>query len=178
MKRIIPFILALAMLLGCAHAQGGLTEFAAYDISTAVVTEENVKMDVVNQDIFADYDLTMINVWATWCVYCVKEMPELAKLKDMLPENVNVITICTDAASEFALALDILEETGAKNIPTLAPSEEMIDFLTSVAAFPTTYFVDSEGNFVGSPIMGVPSMDNAAVAYASIAEEVLASLED
>jgi hypothetical protein len=108
----------------------------------------------------------------------VKEMPELAKLKEMLPENVNLITICDDASYETELTQKILNETGA-NFQTLMTTEEMYtQLLAYVYAFPTTFFVDSEGVPVVQPLTGVSSMENAADAYYSIIEQILQLMEE
>lgn len=172
MKRVLTLTLALllAALIPFACAEStGLTDFSTYDMEA----------NPVDQSIFADYDLTMVNIWATWCGYCVQEMPELAKLKDMLPENVNLISICDDAATETELAYNILQSTGATNFQTLMATQEMYDqFLNQVYAFPTTYFLDSAGNPVGEPIMGVPDLEDPAGTYYSIIQEVLGMLED
>ena len=135
--------------------------------------------NVVTETIFESYDLTMVNIWATWCGYCVYEMPELARLQNMLPENVNLISICDDAADEPELAASILNASGC-SFQTLAASEEMYDqLLGGVYAFPTTYFLDSEGMPVGEPIIGVISLDgDAAELYAGVVQEVLDMLED
>ena len=171
MKRTMILILALILALGAPTALAewsGLTSFSTYDMQLQPVTEE----------IFAPYDLTMVNIWATWCGYCVREMPELAKLKDMLPENVNLITICDDATTETELAYNILQQTGATNFQTLMGTQEIYDqFLYQVYAFPTTYFLDSEGNPVGEPIVGVPSLEDTANTYYGVIQEVLAMLE-
>ena len=172
MKKVLILMLTLAMLTSAAFAEG-LTSFTAQDVSQGYDNPATV-----TQDIFAPYDITMVNVWATWCGYCVKEMPELARLKDMLPENVNMISICDDATSEVELAYQILETTGATNFPTLIPSEEMYSQLLGyVYSFPTTYFVDSEGVAVGY-ITGVPSMENAADAYLEIIGKALEMVEN
>lgn len=172
MKRTMILILALILALGAPTALAewsGLTSFSTYDMQMQPVTEE----------IFSGYDLTMVNIWATWCGYCVQEMPELAKLKDMLPENVNLITICDDATTETELAYSILQQTGATNFQTLMGTQEIYDqFLYQVYAFPTTYFLDSQGNPVGEPIVGVPDLQDAAGAYYGVTMEVLAMLED
>lgn len=177
MKKFLALVLALAMLSTFAMAEAGLTNFKTYDIN--IKEGETTEMKLVSQDIFKPYDLTMVNIWATWCGYCVQEMPELAKLKDMLPENVNLITICDDAAAETQLAYQILQMTGATNFPTLMAVEDMYNgqLLANVYAFPTTYFLDSNGMPVGEPITGVPSLEGAADAYLSIINEVLASME-
>ena len=172
MKRAMILLLALAMLIAASAAcaeESGLTSFSTYDMEAQPVDES----------IFSGYDLTMVNIWATWCGYCVQEMPELAKLKDMLPENVNLITICDDATTETELAYNILQQTGATNFQTLMGTQEIYDqFLYQVYAFPTTYFLDSQGNPVGEPIVGVPDLQDAAGAYYGVTMEVLAMLED
>ncbi|MGN0185192.1 MAG: TlpA family protein disulfide reductase [Aristaeellaceae bacterium] len=172
MKKTLILLLALAMLVAVPAAlaeTSGLTSFSTYDMEAQPVDES----------IFSGYDLTMVNIWATWCGYCVQEMPELAKLKDMLPENVNLITICDDATTETELAYNILQQTGATNFQTLMGTQEIYDqFLYQVYAFPTTYFLDSAGNPVGEPVVGVPDLDDPAGTYYGIIQEVLAMLED
>ena len=116
MKKTLILLLALAMLVAAPAAlaeTSGLTSFNTYDMEAQPVDES----------IFSGYDLTMVNIWATWCGYCVQEMPELAKLKDMLPENVNLITICDDATVETELAYTILQGTGATNFQTLMATQ-------------------------------------------------------
>lgn len=170
MKRILSIIMVLMMLLAASAsaAEVGLTDFTTTDMEGNTVTQE----------IFADYDLTMVNIWATWCGYCIEEMPELAKLKKMLPENVNLITICDDASYEPDLTQQILRESGA-NFQTLKTTEDMYtQLLAYVYAFPTTFFVDSQGVPVVQPLTGVPSLENAADAYYTIIEQVLKLMEE
>ena len=177
MKKLFALLLAVILTASCALAEVGLTDFQTYDIN--IQPGEVTELIPVSQDIFAAYDLTMVNIWATWCGYCVQEMPELAKLKDMLPENVNLISICDDASTEVELAYQILQGTGATNFPTLIATQEMYDqLLNQVYAFPTTYFLDSNGIPVGEPITGVPSLEDAAQTYLSIIHEVLDMMEE
>ena len=166
MKKIFAIILSLALLCSMAFAEG--VSFTATDMEGNTVTES----------ILADYDLTMVNVWATWCGFCIEEMPAFAGLKDSLPDNVNLITICEDASIEPELTQQILEASGA-NFTTLAATADMFygGMLTNVYAFPTTLFLDSEGNPVGEDLVGVPSLDDPAGAYYSIIMERLAMLE-
>ena len=50
------------------------------------------------QEMFADYDLTMVNVFTTWCTPCINEIPDLEKLKNnMADQGVNVVGIVLDA---------------------------------------------------------------------------------
>ncbi|AOT72439.1 TlpA family protein disulfide reductase [Geosporobacter ferrireducens] len=130
---------------------------------------------IFTNDDLAKYDLTMVNIWTTWCTYCIEEMPDLQKLySDMLPDNVNLITICGDAKEEPELSRKIMERIEC-TFKTLVPDEKLQkSLLNEVQAFPTTIFVDSEGNIVGDPQMGAPSADGkVADAYLKLINERL-----
>ncbi len=111
----------------------------------------------VTQNIFSEYDLTMVNIWATWCPPCVGEMDELEEVYQSLPENVNMITLCDDGAIETDLALEILAENGC-TFDAIVPNNEIYaNFMSSnITAFPTTIFVDNEGTVFGPVIQGAP----------------------
>lgn len=113
----------------------------------------------VTQNIFADYDLTMVNIWATWCGPCVSEIPDLADLAENLPQNVNMITICTDADENRELAEEILTEAKA-GFMTIAGDENLKNtLLKDVVSYPTTVFIDKNGNFVGNSLLGAYSAE-------------------
>ena len=127
----------------------------AGDMSDFETTD--LKGNVVTQEIFADYDITAINVWATWCGVCIHEMPYFGGIIEGLPENANFITICHDAADDMELAQAIIDSTGA-DITTLVVNDELNEkVISAVTAFPTTIFVDSQGHVVGEPMIGIPS---------------------
>lgn len=110
---------------------------------------------VYQTDVFADYDLTIINVWATWDNPCITQMPELAKLDTVLPENVNLISICMDANENQVLAQEIMDYCNT-SYPVLLPSDSLEeDVLQHITSVPTTFFVDHNGEIVGEPLVGV-----------------------
>lgn len=164
------FCLLLALLLifcASALAEEGLTALSTTDMEGHAVT----------QDIFANYDLTLVNIWATWCPYCIQEMPSFSKLTGILPENVNFITICTDAAEQKSLAEDILRESNA-NFQTLMASPELYDLIAAqVTAFPTTLFLDSAGRPAASPLVGAVPSDDPSEIYCAAAMGVLGMME-
>ena len=105
----------------------------------------------------------MINLWATWCSPCVREIPDLAKLHaSMLPAGTNMISICIDANDDPQSAKEILNAASAR-FTTLVPNNDLTPFLNSITSMPTTIFVDSQGNVIGKPIIGVPGRDPAEV---------------
>ncbi len=111
----------------------------------------------VTNDIFADYDLTVVNFWATYCNPCINELPELAEWKKELPDNVNLIGLLVDVdekgSDQYKLAEKIIKETGA-DYQHLIATEEFDDMISNLVGVPTTFFVDSTGKIIGEPFAG------------------------
>ena len=131
--------------------------------------------ETVTQDVFADYDMTVVNVWATWCNPCISEMPELAQLDEALPENVNFISLCIDGSDDTAFTQEILDYCGVK-YPVLMPSDSLrTNVIQYISSVPTTFFIDKEGNVIGNPVVGVPGKSGEI--NAAYLEEINARLE-
>lgn len=151
------------------QTKGDMTSFSASTLSGGTFT----------QDDLADYDMTVINIWATTCGYCIEEMEGLEKLYEQLPENVNFISICADAAYNTDLAEEILRKKGATFETLIGNSSLDNAILQYITGTPTTVFADSKGNLVGSPIIGAPcieDMDKAASIYLKEVENHLKEL--
>lgn len=188
MKRI-PFVLlgiSLAGLLalgGCSSAEqktftvtdeqettdsqsdAGQTTEQAGVLSSFSTTD--LDGNTVDQSVLADYDLTMVNVWATFCRPCINEMPDLGELaQEYADENVQIIGLVSDVLNtdgtiseeQVQTARDIVEQTGADYLHLL-PSADLFGVLGQISAVPTTFFVDSEGEQVGYAVVSAQSKD-------------------
>jgi len=110
----------------------------------------------VTNAIFAESEITMINFWATWCPPCIEEMPDLAEMYDALGEGLIGVLVDADDRGAIDRAHQILRTAGA-NFPQLLPSKDMDSVLNLIDAIPTSIFVDSNGNIVGSTVVGARS---------------------
>lgn len=138
--------------------EGNIGEFSMQDITGEAYTQE----------MFADYDLTMVNIFATWCSPCVGEIPDLQKLwEEMESKGVNVVGIVLDAIDidgnpneeTIETAKVLADYTGAE-YPFLIPDEGYLNGrLSEVSAVPETFFVDSEGKIVGQTYTGSRSLE-------------------
>ena len=45
----------------------------------------------------------LINLWATWCGPCIKEMPTLAKLREQLKSEIEIVAISEDRKGKDAI---------------------------------------------------------------------------
>lgn len=132
--------------------------------------------NAVSSEILSSSKLTMINVWATYCNPCLREMPGLGELAAAYsPEEFQIIGVISDVeeGSEEKVkdfAADLVAKTGADYTHLLLNESLYFSLLTEVSAVPTTFFFDSEGNLLNT-IVG--SMDKA-----SWEEEINALLEN
>lgn len=117
----------------------------------------DTKGNKVTEKIFADKDITMVNVWGTFCGPCINEMPELQKIYESLPKNANLIGIVADVPEGMKDGVDnanyIEKQTGVK-YTNLTLSDSLSSFAKRFYAVPSTIFVDKNGNIIGELVMG------------------------
>lgn len=137
--------------------------------------------NAVTSDLFAENAVTVVNLWFTGCIYCVNEMPTLEQIyQSYAHKPVQFISICVDIGlveGADALARNIIEGTGV-TFPTLWPgdgSTEFGQYLYSFFAFPTTVFVNRQGEIVGQPIGGAIMGEPGAQLLKSRIEEILSA---
>ena len=120
------------------------------------------------EKVFSDYDLTLVNVFTTWCSPCVNEIPELEKLyEEMKEKGVGVVGVVLDTVGDDAKQNEdtvkkagVLQEKTKASYPFLVPDSTMMNGrLNGISAFPETFFVDKEGNIVGETYSGSHSLD-------------------
>jgi len=151
-------IVLLAVLLVCLFS---VTKYQAEPVTSGLHTiqfdSKTTNGEKIDSSIFKDNKLTMINVWATYCSACIKEMPDLQALyEEYKDKDVNIIGVVADAnnADKVQLAQKILKGSGV-TFDNILPSDTLRDsLLNDVNTYPTTIFVDSNGNVVGQPILG------------------------
>lgn len=111
---------------------------------------------VKSEDLFAGHKVTMINNWATWCGPCCGELTNLEILSaEIAEEDCQLIGICDDTADGEEVveeAQKLLSEAGVTYI-NLVQTEEIREMLP-LPAYPSTYFVDSEGMILTKPVVG------------------------
>ena len=151
--------------------------------ATSVGEFESAGIDgeTYTQDVFSKYDLTLVNIFTTWCSPCVKEIPELEKLyEEMKEKGVGVVGVVLDTVGEDGKQSDesiekakVLQEKTKASYPFLIPDSTMMNGrLNGISAFPETFFVDKNGNIVGETYTGSHDLDE----WKEIVEKELANV--
>lgn len=159
MNRLVSACLAAALVLGfsaCSASEDELVSKTPFP----EFSESDTQGNVVTNDIFGDYDATILNFWNNGCGTCIEEMPELEEYYQSFQEqNINLIGVASDSGEsdeQLKTAQDILAQKGV-TYTNLSPDPDNAlyqDFISQLAGYPTTYVVDREGNIVGAPIIG------------------------
>ena len=154
----------------------------------ATLDTVDVNGERVDVSVLTGHKLTMVNVWATYCGPCLREMPELARLAaDLKDQGVQIIGLLSDVTDEAALmaggivaadeemvatARQIIADTQA-DYPHLLPDAQLfLNVINQISAVPTTFFVDETGLLVGSVYVGSRDYDG----WKAVIEDVLNQL--
>lgn len=152
-------------------------EMAGTDSGLKSFVSTNTLGESVDQTIFKNHKLTMVNIWATFCGPCIDEMPDLARLnEDYADSGFQVVGIIADAeegnAGQLNTALAIVNQTGAAYTHILASDSLYEAKLNSVQYVPETIFVDAEGNQIGESYVGSKNYENWSKVIESLLSEV------
>lgn len=91
----------------------------------------DIEGNAVDESLFSDYKLTMVNVWATYCGPCISEMPDLGTLaEEYADKGFQIVGLVSDVldsdgnldSAQIDKAKEIVASTGA-NYTHIVPGE-------------------------------------------------------
>jgi thiol-disulfide isomerase/thioredoxin len=108
--------------------------------------------------------LALINLWATWCQPCLKEMPSLEKLQAAQPDKLIVAAISEDRGGSQVVE-PFVAKLGLDKGKIYLDPKSAVGHAFSARGLPTTLIVDSEGRLVGR-VEGAAEWDSDKMAAA------------
>ena len=112
------------------------------------VTFNDKAGQAVNLDHFAG-KVVLLNLWATWCAPCRKEMPDLDRLQaDLGGDRFEVVAVSLDRGSADK-ARAFLNEIGVKRLRFFHDPEAKLGFKLMAIGMPTTLLIDAKGREIG-----------------------------
>lgn len=99
-------------------------------------------------DLGAQDGPVLVNLWATWCAPCVKEMPQLDTLAAELEGEVRVITISQDVRGAEVVTPFFAEKGFARLEAWLDPETQLSAQFSPEGVLPLTILFDASGKEV------------------------------
>jgi len=88
----------------------------------------------------------IINFWATWCGYCVQEMPDLQKLQDTYKDE-DLLILAVNVGETKEVVQNFMEENKL-NLTVLLDTDSSIANMYGLRSFPSTIAVNKKGEIV------------------------------
>jgi len=175
-KRILSMLfitlLSTFTLISCAetndmNSTNTISPVAANETQLGDFKAQDINGNEVTKDIFSNYDLTLVNLFTTWCSPCVEEIPYLSQIdKELSDKGVNVIGIVLDVNEDGKIddkklekLKEIIQSTNAGYDILLPDSVLREGRLKGVDSVPESFFVDKNGNIVGETYVGSHSKE-------------------
>jgi thiol-disulfide isomerase/thioredoxin len=86
----------------------------------------------------------LVNLWATWCAPCIREMPSLDQMQARLGDRLMVLAISEDRGGAEVVDL-FLERLGLKAIGIYLDPKGGVTKLLKARGLPTSFLIDDEG---------------------------------
>jgi thiol-disulfide isomerase/thioredoxin len=106
----------------------------------------------------------LINLWATWCQPCLKEMPSLEKLQAAQTDKLTVAAISEDRGGNQVVE-PFVAKLGLDKVTVYLDPKSAVGHAFSVRGLPTTLVIDTEGRLVGR-VEGAAEWDSEKMAAA------------
>src|SRR6516225_9509532 len=92
--------------------------------------------------------LVLINLWATWCEPCLREMPSLERLQSRLGDKIVVVAISEDRGGSKTVE-PFIGKLGLKSVKIYLDPKSAMERAFKVQGLPTSFLIDREGRVLG-----------------------------
>ncbi len=93
--------------------------------------------------------VVLVNLWATWCLPCRKEMPSLDRLqKELGSDKFEVVAVSVDRKGLEA-SKKFLDETQVQGLGLYVDATARMTSTFKVVGLPATLLVDAQGREIG-----------------------------
>ena len=132
--------LGLAVLAACGDQPAhGVVGSRAPDYAAVSMSGDSVSLAQLQGDV------VLLNVWATWCIPCRVEIPELQALHQTFgSKGLRVVGVSVDAGGADDMVADFAKQFGISYIILRDPAER-ITTLYATPGVPASFLIDRKG---------------------------------
>jgi len=92
--------------------------------------------------------IVLVNLWATWCEPCLREMPSLERLQSRLGDKIVVVAISEDRGGSKTVE-PFIGKLGLKSVKIYLDPKSAMERAFKVQGLPTSFLIDREGRVLG-----------------------------
>ena len=151
---IVAALLLLASTMGAAAQSPDEPEIKPGEFIPAAPPQPAPEMSFTGLDgkpvLLADFkgSFLILNLWATWCAPCLKEMPSLAALEAQDASTLKVLAVSEDHGGAEVVAPFLEKHDLGKLTVVLDPQSTALHAL-HLRGLPTSLVVDGNGRILG-----------------------------
>jgi thiol-disulfide isomerase/thioredoxin len=93
--------------------------------------------------------VVLVNLWATWCGPCVREMPSLDRLQAKVGDRLLVLAISEDRGGAHVVD-PFLEKLALAHLAIFLDASSAAQQAFKVRGLPTSFLIDRDGRILGS----------------------------
>jgi thiol-disulfide isomerase/thioredoxin len=90
----------------------------------------------------------LLNLWATWCQPCIKEMPSLVDLQKKFGSALTVVAVSEDHRGEVIVKL-FVQKLGLDTLKIGLDPKSAVSRALDVRGLPSSFLIDPSGKIVG-----------------------------
>lgn len=90
----------------------------------------------------------IVNIWATWCEPCLREMPSLERLQARLGDRIEVVAVSEDRGSSKVVE-PFIAKLGLKLVKVYLDPKSEVGHAFAVRGLPTSVVIDRDGEVIG-----------------------------
>jgi len=105
--------------------------------------------------------VVLINLWATWCEPCRREMPSLERLQSRLGGRIEVLAVSEDRGGG-KMVEPFIAKLGLKSVKTYIDPKCIVGHAFEVQGLPTSFLIDREGKVLGR-VAGAAEWDSPKI---------------
>jgi thiol-disulfide isomerase/thioredoxin len=93
--------------------------------------------------------IVLVNLWATWCPPCVKEMPSLDRLQAKLGGDDFAVVAISEDRQGLKIVEPFYEKTGLGHLDIYLDPQSTVSRALQLRGLPTTLILDRDGRELG-----------------------------
>jgi thiol-disulfide isomerase/thioredoxin len=92
--------------------------------------------------------IVLVNLWATWCEPCLREMPSLERVQSHFGDKIAVVAISEDHGGRKTVE-PFIDKLGLKSVKIYLDPKSAMERAFKVQGLPTSFLIDRGGRVLG-----------------------------